>query len=93
MPWTGSYYGFLTLVSTDGTEIMYEQLERNYAMFNDLKKWAKEFVKTHSVKIYSADPIVSHSLKVVRDERQQTENFKDGVVDRISKVALGVVEA
>lgn len=33
---TGGYYGFLTLIGTDGSAMSYSQLERNYAEFNDV---------------------------------------------------------
>ena len=92
MPLLGSYYGFLTLVGTDGTEMNYKQLERNYGQFNDVKSWASEFVKDYSVKIQSSDPIVARSLAAARGEKQQWDNAKQGVFSRVGKIAIGVIE-
>ncbi len=92
MPLTGSYYGFLTLVGTDGTEMSYKQLERNFGQFNDVKSWASDFVKDYSIKLHSADPIVMHSINVARGKKQQWENAKGGVLARMGKVAVGVIE-
>ena len=91
-PLTGSYYGFLTLVSTDGTELAYKQLERNYAMFNDVKAWARKFVHDHGVKLYSKNAVVQHSISAARNNKGYWDNFKGGVVARSAKVAMGMVE-
>lgn len=91
-PLTGSYYGFLTLVSADGTELAYKQLERNYAVFNDVKVWARKFVKEHGVKLYSANVVVQHSISAAGGDRHVWDNTKGGVVDRSAKVAMGMVE-
>lgn len=91
-PLTGSYYGFLTLVSADGTELGYKQLERNYAMFNDVKAWAKKFVEEHSIKLYSENAVVQHSISAARDKKGLWDNMKGGVVARSGKVAMGMIE-
>ncbi|HEY9230443.1 MAG TPA: hypothetical protein VIP11_27575 [Gemmatimonadaceae bacterium] len=91
-PLTGSYYGFLTLVSTDGTELAYKQLERNYAMFNDVKIWAKKFVQDHSVKLYSSNVVVQHSISAAHDHKGAWDNMKGGFVTRAGKVAMGMIE-
>jgi hypothetical protein len=92
MPLTGSYYGFLTLVGTDGTEMSYKQLERNYAQFGDVKSWASKFVKGFSIQLRSADPIVAHSLGVARGKQEDFATVEKGLVARAAKVAIGVVE-
>ncbi len=92
LPLTGSYYGFLTLVSADGSELSYKQLEQNYTMFNDVKVWAKKFVEDHSVKLYSANTMVQHSISKARGEKTAWENMQGGGVDRVGKVAMGMIE-
>ena len=92
MPLTGSYYGFLTLIGTDGQEMSYRQLERNYAMFNDVKKWAKGFVRGHSIKLSSRVALVQRSIELARGEHQQWDNSKSGVKTRVKKLAIGVIE-
>lgn len=92
LPLTGSYYGFLTLVSTDGTELSYKELQRNYGMLNDVKKWAQKFVKDHSVRLSSSNKVVAHSIGAARGETKDWDNIKQGVVNRGGKVAMGMIE-
>ncbi|MCR9245852.1 MAG: hypothetical protein NXI31_12540 [bacterium] len=93
MPMTGGYYGFLTIVSADGTELSYRRLERNYAMFNTVRAEAKSFVKGHGIKIRSADPLVAHSLKVAREESSAWNNAKSGLWGRMKSTAIKLVES
>jgi hypothetical protein len=88
MPMTGGYYGFLTLVGTNGTEISYRHLEANYAEFNDVKKWAKGFVQGDKIKLESEDPIVKLSLKVARDEVVMRETDDRQIEEASSLSAL-----
>ncbi len=92
MPMTGSYYGFLTLVTTDGTELRYKELERNYALFNSIKAEAKGFIDDHGIKLSSSDPIVSLSLKAAR-ESGLADNAKASLIDRLKSTVVSVVES
>jgi hypothetical protein len=93
LPLTGSYYGFLTLVAADGTELSYKQLERNYGMFNDVKSWARKFIGDHGVRLHSDNSVVEHSIKAARGEKTTWDNLKGGVVDRVGRTAMGMIEA
>lgn len=90
MPMTGGYYGFLTLVTTDNTQMSYATLERNYGEFNDVKVWARKFVKSDKITLKSDDNIVKHSIKVARGE--QDSEFKGGLAARVKKTAISMVE-
>jgi hypothetical protein len=92
LPLTGSYYGFLTLVSADGSQLSYKELERNYGMFSDVKKWAKKFVEEHSVKLFSANKVVQHSISSARGEKGVWDTMSGGAVDRSGKIAMGMIE-
>jgi hypothetical protein len=90
MPMTGGYYGFLTLVTADNTQMSCATLERNYGEFNDVKVWARKFVKSDKITLKSDDNIVKHSIKVARGE--QDSEFKGGLAARVKKTAISMVE-
>nr|WP_315392898.1 hypothetical protein [uncultured Duganella sp.] len=92
MPYTGSYFGFLTLVGTDGTEMSTQQLERSYGIFNDVKRWAREFVRQDHLKLRSEDLMIQHSLTVARNDGVAAE-CSATLKSRIKSTAIGVVEA
>lgn len=91
MPLTGSYFGFLTLIGTDGSAMSYSQLERNYAQFNDVKKWARKLVIEDKIRLESSNRLVAHSLACARqDTESQTSG---GLKARLMKTVFGVVGA
>ena len=90
MPLTGSYYGFLTLVSSDNTPMSYETLERNYGEFNDVKIWARKFVKDCKVTLRSDNALVQHSIDQALGKGES--EFKKGLADRIQKTAVTMIE-
>lgn len=90
MPITGSYYGFLTLVSTNGTQMSYEQLERNYGEFNDVKTWARKFIKGGQVKLKSDDKLVAHSIAVANGKGES--ETKKTLATRVKKTFYSMVE-
>jgi hypothetical protein len=90
MPMTGSYYGFLTLVSTNGSPMNYEQLERNYGEFNDVKVWARKFIQADKIKLQSDDKLVAHSLKVARGETEG--ELKGSLKARMKKTVFCMIE-
>jgi hypothetical protein len=90
MPMTGSYYGFLTLVSTDGSPMNYDRLERNYGEFNDVKVWARKFIQADKIKLQSDDKLVKHSLAVARGETGS--ELKGGLGTRLTKSLYIMVE-
>ncbi len=92
MPLTGSYYGFLAVVSYDGSKKSMKQLERNYLVFNDVKKWASKFVKGHAIKIWSDDAIVNHSLKTARQENSFAHNTRGVLKSRLKTTILQTIE-
>lgn len=91
MPITGSYYGFLTLVSTDGTEMSYGELERNYGLFNDVKVWARKFVSADKIKLHGDNPLIQQSLASARGKT--TSEFRGALASRAKKTAFAMVEA
>jgi len=92
MPLTGSYYGFLATVADDGSEMSQKQLKRNFAVFNDIKKWARDFVRGYGVKIYSDDPIVQHALLTACQESPHA-HIKQGLKDRFSTTVRQLVNS
>ena len=78
MPMTGSFYGFLNQVvvsssssNSDGNNtnntklaLTQEQLKENHELFEDVKVRARQFVKEHSIKLNSDDPVVKMSIEV-----------------------------
>jgi len=91
MPMTGGYYGFLTVIGTDGSAMSYQQLERNYAQFNDVKQWAHKLVAKDSIRLESSNSLVAHSLACARKDTQ-TETSR-GIKSRIMKTVYGTVQA
>jgi hypothetical protein len=78
----GGYRGFLILVATDGTELSYRQLERNYEQFNDIKDVARDFVKDYKVKIYGLDELTTHYLELTKSGGVAGD-IKEGFMERI----------
>jgi hypothetical protein len=90
MPMTGSYYGFLTMVATDGSQLRYDQLERNYGEFNDVRTWAEKFIKHGTINLTSDDGLVAHSLKVAKGETRS--ELKKTLASRVKKITFTMVE-
>jgi hypothetical protein len=90
LPMTGSYYGFLTLVTTDGSEMAYGALERNYGMFNDVKVWARKFVQADKIKLRGDNELVNHSLASARGE--SASEFRGALAARMKKTTFALVE-
>ena len=91
-PLLGGYCGFLTLVATDGTELSYRQLERNYAQFNDVKQAARDFVKDYKVKIYGVDTLTQHYLDLTRSSGVAAD-IKEGFLGRLKSLGFGMAKA
>lgn len=66
MPMTGSYFGFLSMVSKEGCIMTQEQLKKNYDLFEDVKTRAREFIGLNSVKWSSQDAMVQQSILVAQ---------------------------
>lgn len=90
-PLLGGYCGFLTLVATDGTELSYRQLERNYAQFNDVKQAARDFVKDYKVKIYGVDKLTQHYLDLTRTGGV-VDDIKEGFMGRLKSLGFGMAK-
>lgn len=90
MPLTGSYYGFLTLVSTDNTQMSYETLERNYGEFNDVKIWARKFIKDCKITLHSDNKLVQHSIDQALGKGES--ELRKGLAERVQKTAISMVE-
>lgn len=90
MPLTGSYYGFLTLVGTDNTQMSYETLERNYGEFNDVKSWARKFVKDCKLTLRSDNKLVQQSIDQALG-KGESESRK-GLAERAQKTVVSMIE-
>jgi hypothetical protein len=88
-PLLGGYCGFLTLVATDGTELGYRQLERNYGQFNDIKDVARDFVKDYKVKIYGLDELTTHYLELTKSGGVAGD-IKEGFMERIMDLGFDI---
>ncbi|KAJ9451692.1 hypothetical protein DIPPA_16079 [Diplonema papillatum] len=67
MPTTGSYFGFMSQVSNkDESQLTQKQLKANHDLFEGVKVKAKEFVKAHSVKLSSCDPVIQLGIDGAR---------------------------
>lgn len=92
-PYTGSFYGFLAMVASDGSELGFETLQRNLGEFDDTKQAAHRFILASSFQLKSDEKDVGHALRLAVGPPVPESAVAAGIWSRIKGTAIGAAEA
>jgi hypothetical protein len=88
MPFTGSYNGFLTVMTKKGRPLSTNKLKKNLKEFERVQAWAKYFVQSHSVAIHSSIEAVQLSIDIAMDRKVEID-IQDKLPDK-AQLPLGI---